>query len=112
MVAQWVKDLVLSLLWFSLLLWHKFNPWPGNFCMLQAEGKEREKEKKKDIELETNQKGALNILPENTDIRFLKMDCAPCNTQEAEFWNEAPPPFLCLFFFAFSRAAPTAYGGS
>ena len=26
-VAQWVKDLVLS------LLWHRFDPWPGNFYM-------------------------------------------------------------------------------
>ena len=26
-MAQWVKDPVLS------LLWHGFDPWPGNFCM-------------------------------------------------------------------------------
>ena len=30
----WVKDLVLSLLGLGLLLWHGFNPWPGNLCML------------------------------------------------------------------------------
>ena len=30
MVGQPVKDLVL------LLLWHGFDPWPGNFCMLQV----------------------------------------------------------------------------
>ena len=30
-MAQWVKDLVLSLLWCRLLLWHKFHPWPWNF---------------------------------------------------------------------------------
>ena len=31
-VAQWVKDLALSLLWLGLLLWCRFDPWPGNFC--------------------------------------------------------------------------------
>ena len=33
LVAQWVKGLVLSLLWLWLLLWHKFDPWLGKFCM-------------------------------------------------------------------------------
>ena len=28
--SQWVKDLVLS------LLWHGFDPWPGKFCMPQS----------------------------------------------------------------------------
>ena len=28
---QWVKDLVLSLLWLGSLLWHEFNSWPRNF---------------------------------------------------------------------------------
>ena len=28
-----MKDLVLSLLWLRLLLWHRFDPWPENFCM-------------------------------------------------------------------------------
>ena len=36
LVAQWVKDLALSLLWLWLLLWHKFSPWPGNFHMSWA----------------------------------------------------------------------------
>ena len=31
---QWVKDLVLSLQWLRSLLWHRFDPWPGNFHML------------------------------------------------------------------------------
>ena len=30
LVAQWVKDLVLS------LLWPRFDPWRGNFCMHQG----------------------------------------------------------------------------
>ena len=35
-----VKDWALSLLWFVFLLWLellqwlRFDPWPGNFCML------------------------------------------------------------------------------
>lgn len=35
-VAQWVKDLWLSLLWVG------FNPWPGNFPMLQTWGEKKE----------------------------------------------------------------------
>ena len=31
LVAQWVKDLVLSWLWLWLQLWHGSHPWPGNF---------------------------------------------------------------------------------
>ena len=33
LVAQGVKDLALS------LLWHGFDPWPGNFCILRAQSK-------------------------------------------------------------------------
>lgn len=29
LVALWVKGLALSLQWLGLLLWHRFNPWPG-----------------------------------------------------------------------------------
>ena len=36
MVVQWVKDSALSLLWLRSLLWHRFDPWPGNFRMLWA----------------------------------------------------------------------------
>ena len=32
---QWVKDLV-SLQLPRLLLWHRFDPWPGHFHMLQV----------------------------------------------------------------------------
>ena len=35
-MAQWVKDLVLSLLWLGLQLLHMFDPWPGSFCMLRV----------------------------------------------------------------------------
>ena len=30
---QWVKDLMLSRQWLESLLWHRFDPWPGNFYM-------------------------------------------------------------------------------
>ena len=33
-MAQWVKDLALSLLQLGLLVWYRFDPWPGNFRML------------------------------------------------------------------------------
>ena len=36
LVAQQVKDPVLPQLWCRLQLWHRFNPWPGNFHMLQT----------------------------------------------------------------------------
>ena len=29
---QWVKDPVSSLWCLGLLLWHRFDPWPRNFC--------------------------------------------------------------------------------
>ena len=37
LVAQWVKDLALSLLWLGSLLWHRFHPWTGKFSMLWAQ---------------------------------------------------------------------------
>ena len=36
LMAQQVKDPVLSLLWLRSLLWSRFDPWLGNFCMLWA----------------------------------------------------------------------------
>ena len=33
LVAQWVKDMLLS------LLWHGFDPWPGNFYVLWMQSK-------------------------------------------------------------------------
>ena len=40
-MAQWVKDLVLPLLWLGWLLWWGFNPWPRNFCMPQLQPKKK-----------------------------------------------------------------------
>ena len=34
-----VRDLALLLLWVRSLLWHRFDPWPGNFCMIWAQPK-------------------------------------------------------------------------
>ena len=41
LVAQWIMDLTLSLLWLWVLLWHGSDPWPGNFCMLWVWQKEK-----------------------------------------------------------------------
>ena len=43
MVAQWVKNLALSLLWLWLLLPGEFSPWAGNLYMLGcSENKKKE----------------------------------------------------------------------
>ena len=42
-MAQWIKDLALSLLWLWLQLWHGFGPWTGNFGMPQAQPKNMNK---------------------------------------------------------------------
>ena len=48
-MAQWVKDLTLSLLWLGSLLQCGFDPWPGKFRMLQdVARKKKEEEKRKD----------------------------------------------------------------
>ena len=39
LVAQQVKGLALSLQWLGLLLWCRFDIWPQNFHMLQAQPK-------------------------------------------------------------------------
>ena len=39
LVAQQTKGPAFSLLWLGSLLRHRLNPWPGNFCMLQAQAK-------------------------------------------------------------------------
>ena len=44
-MAQQVKNLVLSLQWLWLQLWHGFGPWPGNFCMPWVQPKKKKGEK-------------------------------------------------------------------
>lgn len=41
LVAQQVMEPALSLLWLMSLLWHGFNPWPGNFFMLYMSPEKR-----------------------------------------------------------------------
>ena len=36
-MVQWVKDLLLLLQHFRLLLWLGFDPWPRNLHMLQSQ---------------------------------------------------------------------------
>ena len=40
-----LKDSALSLLRLGLLLWLRFSPWLGDFCMLQAQPKKRKSKK-------------------------------------------------------------------
>ena len=45
LVARWVKDVALSLLWFG------FDPWPKNFCVCaraHTHAKEEEKQREKE----------------------------------------------------------------
>ena len=53
LVAPWVKDLVLSLLWLWLLLWLGLDCWPGNFYKPWAQPKNKEQyfNLKKDLEM-------------------------------------------------------------
>ena len=47
LVALWVKDPALSLLWLRLLLRCRFDSWPGNIRMLRAQTKKKKKKKEK-----------------------------------------------------------------
>ena len=61
-MAQWVKDLALSLLWLWLLLWGRFNPWPGNFYMPWAWPKKKKELNGKFLSLFFFFKGWLTVL--------------------------------------------------
>ena len=60
-MAQWVKNPVLS------LMWHRFNPWPGNF-LPHATGVAKLKKKKNE-----NQLKAILFL-EKWFLRKIKLD--------------------------------------
>ena len=49
LVVQCVKDPALSLLWLRSLLWREFDPWPGNFHMLQIWPKKKKRRNKRHI---------------------------------------------------------------
>ena len=40
-MAQWVKDLALSLQWLRSLLWHRFDPWSQDLLYAQAQAKKQ-----------------------------------------------------------------------
>ena len=42
-MAQRVKDLMVSLQWLGLLLWHGLNPWPRNFCITVGAARKKKK---------------------------------------------------------------------
>lgn len=59
-MAQWSMDLVLPLLWLWLLLWCRFDFWPGNFHVSQAWPKTQNKkqnEKKKKTKMQAQEFG-------------------------------------------------------
>ena len=93
LVAQQVKDLVVSPLWLWLQLWYGFAPWPGNFHVPQK------RLKRKYVTLIA----VLDIEPalHSWDKSFLAI-------MSNSFSNLA---FFSFFFLLF-RAAPAAYGSS
>ena len=46
LMAQQVKDPVLSLLWLRSLLWLEFNPWPQTACLKGDQKKKKKKEER------------------------------------------------------------------
>ena len=71
---QWVKDLVLSLVWPWLLLWPRFYPWPRNFHMPQAQTKKKKKKERKKKEVTRRVTGDLgSVLQEEHILLILKM---------------------------------------
>ena len=51
LVAQWVQDPALSLLWLKSLLWCKFDPFSTKFFMLQARPRQTKRQSLRDDEL-------------------------------------------------------------
>ena len=56
-MAQWVKDMALSLEWLGSLLWLGFDPWPRNFHVSQAWPKKKKKTRNREkIEMKRGRK--------------------------------------------------------
>ena len=53
------KDLALSLQWLQSLLWSRFDPWPGNFHMLQVQPEKIKKNFFNKIKAKQNKKALL-----------------------------------------------------
>ena len=93
---------MLSLLW--LLLWHRFDPWPRNFCMPQVQPKRK---KKKHWE-------HLLWLGSPSCPIFLTPTDHPAMLPSRSLPTEpvtVPAPYLVPHIFLF-RAILTAYGSS
>ena len=69
-MAQWVKDPVL------LLLWHRFDPWPGELPYAAGAAK---KKKKKSATLQAS----LDFVPD----RLLQMRAMCCGIHDGQYWN-------------------------
>ena len=63
LVAQWVKDPMLSLQQLGSLLWHGFSLWPGNFHMpaVQPKIKIKKKIELSPISIDLNEKFKLEM---------------------------------------------------
>ena len=61
-MAHWVKDLALSHLWCRLLLWLRFDPWPGTstcygWTLLKKKEREREAQRETQVGEYVRRKG-------------------------------------------------------
>ena len=83
-----VKHSALSLLWLGLLLWHGFDPWPGNLCLLRVQPKKE------------------NILPSFLSSSLSRSFSLPLSLLPCLHF------FLLSSFFKKFIAAPEAYGSS
>ena len=73
LVMQRVKDPALSLQGLGLLLWCRFSPWPGNFCMPQAQTKRRVKDLSRRFSKEDIQMGTKYMEGYSTSLVIRKM---------------------------------------
>ena len=69
-MAQWVKDLVLSLQQLGSLQWLEFSPWPRNFHMLWAWPKQMKTK---------------NIFTAGTEVRIFHSDL--CTTNQVNYYR-------------------------
>ena len=53
-MAQWIKDLAVSLQWLGLLLWHGFDPCPRNFHVPRTYPNNKKKTFKNKLISDTN----------------------------------------------------------
>ena len=86
LVAQWVMEPVLSLLLLGLLPWHRFDSWPGNFCMLPGES-QKQKQIKTYILIIILNVGRLNALTKRHRLveQIQKQDQYICCLQTSYF---------------------------